>query len=525
MIIIAAAPPPKIALSDDEQRIFGFLMDIVSWNFGGNMPALRVAGGWTRDKLMGQESDDIDVAVEGMTGSQMKDAIDAYAAGYQSANGAAHPALGKHYVVRANPEKSKHLETVAVEVYGNKIDFVNLRSETYGDTRVPEMRMGTPEEDALRRDLTINSLYYNINSGQVEDLTSKGLDDLRTMTLRTPMDPKKTFMDDPLRMLRVLRFYSRYPNSALDPNIPGAMLDPEVREAYRTKVSPERAGPEIMKMMSGAKPAEALRVMFGTGLDKAVFDVDETRNLKDLRMDQRNKNHVYDLLEHTIRVVENMDALSRQENLPDETRTRLNLAALFHDYGKAHPDIGKPKASDPSQQTYHGHEEKSVEIADAILRRIGLGKDDRDFVSKIIDMHMRPHEDRWGPQAMGKFVRDTAIPGQDVPDMWRYVLLHGMADEMSKGTPDMEAGMSLKRQHVDQFREYLSRRPPVKPILDGRDIMAMFPTLRPETGFIKEVQQRLLAEQDAGNVLTKDQATTMLEGMRQDIETKYFQKN
>jgi hypothetical protein len=238
-------------------------------------------------------------------------------------------------------------------------------------------------------------------------------------------------------------------------------------------------------------------------------------------MDQRNKNHVHNLLEHTLRVVESMDSLARQENLPDEVRTRLNLAALFHDYGKAHPEIGKPKATDPTQYSYLGHEDKSVEIADAVLLRLGLGKDDREFVNKVIGMHMRPHVDKWGPSGIGKFVRETAIPGQDVPDMWRYIMLHGMADEMAKGTPEVGEELAKKRQHVDQFREYLSRTPPAKPLLNGLEIMSMFPGLRPESGFIKEVQRRLLEAQDAGTVAGKDQAAALVESFRQEIESKY----
>ena len=90
---------------------------------------------------------------------------------------------------------------------GVSIDLVNLRSEEYGeDSRVPEIKIGTPEQDALRRDLTINSLFYNINTKQVEDFTKMGLADLNKGTARTPLEPLKTFMDDPLRVLRTVRF-------------------------------------------------------------------------------------------------------------------------------------------------------------------------------------------------------------------------------------------------------------------------------------------------------------------------------
>ena len=110
-------------------------------------------------------------------------------------------------VIKSNNEKSKHLETAVIKVMDEFIDLVNLRSEEYGeDSRVPEIKIGTPEQDAYRRDLTINSLFYNINKGEVEDLTGRGLSDMKEAIARTPLDPFKTFTDDPLRVLRSIRF-------------------------------------------------------------------------------------------------------------------------------------------------------------------------------------------------------------------------------------------------------------------------------------------------------------------------------
>jgi tRNA nucleotidyltransferase/poly(A) polymerase len=514
-----AAQSAAIKPTSHEQQVFGFLLEVQKAM--GLPGSFRLAGGWVRDKLLGKESDDMDVALDGMTGANFEAAIAEYAKRYEETTGGPHPAVGKSYTVRANPDKSKHLETVAIEIYGQKVDFVNLRSETYGDTRVPEMRMGTPKDDALRRDLTINSLFYNVNTGQVEDHTGMGLDDLRTMTLRTPMDPKRTFMDDPLRILRVLRFYSRYQGASIAPGIREAMSDPEVQASYRGKVAPERAGPEITKMMGGDRPAEALRVMFDSGMDKAVFDVPETQALGDLRMDQRNKAHAHNLLEHTLRVVENMNQLSRQEGLDDDTRLKMNMAALFHDYGKAHPEIGKPKASDPTQYSYLGHEDKSAEISDSILRRIGVGKPERDFVNKVVSMHMRVHTDQWSKRTMGKFMRDLDIPGQSNPNLWKLVMLHGMADSMSKGTDDVQEEVDLKRGHIGQFEQFVNTPPPAKPLIGGTEMMAMFPGINPATKFIGFLKQRLLSEQDSGTITTPEQAKAFVEGLRPEVESQF----
>ena len=129
----------------------------------------------------------------------------------------------RYYVVKQNPKKSKHLETANVAILGYSIDFVNLRTESYSqDSRIPQVTFGTPQEgillyttilDSNRRDLTINSLYYNIHTNQIEDYSGKidknkigkGLQDLKNRVIRTPLDPYITFKDDPLRMLRCIR--------------------------------------------------------------------------------------------------------------------------------------------------------------------------------------------------------------------------------------------------------------------------------------------------------------------------------
>lgn len=123
---------------------------------------MRVAGGWVRDKLMGKESKDIDIALDDIYGEDYAKLICK-----KLYNGEV-----KYGVVKANSEKSKHLETATLKVHGIFIDLVNLRSETYTEeSRVPQIKIGTPEEDAYRRDLTINAMFYNINKGVVEDLT------------------------------------------------------------------------------------------------------------------------------------------------------------------------------------------------------------------------------------------------------------------------------------------------------------------------------------------------------------------
>lgn len=155
-----------------------------------------------------------------------------------------------YHVVQLNPEKSKHLETATMKLGKFDVDFVNLRSESYSeDSRIPSMKFGTPLEDALRRDLTINSLFYNINTQSVEDITGKGVQDLRDGVIRTPLPAMQTLMDDPLRAFRAVRFASRF-HFHIDPDLRDAIRHPDVLSKLQHKVSRERISQEVIQMLS-----------------------------------------------------------------------------------------------------------------------------------------------------------------------------------------------------------------------------------------------------------------------------------
>jgi len=516
----AANDVPSINCTPEEQKIFSIILHVAQkFNL---KTQFRVAGGWVRDRLLDKPSDDIDIALDNITGKQFYEYCSKYAQAFPNSG------IGKSYTVDQNIEKSKHLETVAIEIGGSKIDFVNLRSENYGsDSRVPTVEFGDPKTDAQRRDLTINAMFYNINTKQIEDYVG-GIKDLQSMVLRTPLNPKKTFMDDPLRMLRVFRFFSRYPNAHIEQSTLDAMKDPEVHEAYRRKVSPERAGPEILKMFGAERPAEAIRALFETGMDKAVFDVPETQNLHPLTMDQRNRHHKFNLLEHTLRVVKNLDKLMKQKGINKKDQVNMLMAAVFHDYGKAHPEIGKPKENDPGEYGYVGHEDESAKIADSIMKRIGIGEADRKFVTTIITNHMRPHTDSWTNKSIGKFMRDTQIQGQDRDDIWEFVMMHAQADTMAKSEEGDQTDFDLKERHINEMRDYRNRPQPIqmKPIVDGFTLQKMFPNLSPKppkgkASFIKYIQEKLMEEQFAGNITDQQQALAFVESIRAEVEAMY----
>jgi tRNA nucleotidyltransferase (CCA-adding enzyme) len=246
----------KIPLTAQEQRLRSLLLDVAQFideakQIQENIE-LRWAGGWVRDKLLGVPSHDIDTAINSMTGlafcEQMKKYVD------NPENVKKHLLkkgdLGNLHTIAANPEKSKHLETTTIKILGFDVDFVNLRKETYTqDSRNPQMEFGTAVEDAVRRDATINALFYNLHSDQVEDFCG-GLADLDMKTIKTPLEPLTTFTDDPLRVLRLVRFASRL-QFKIDPETEASMTNPAVNDALKVKISRERVGVEVEKMLKG----------------------------------------------------------------------------------------------------------------------------------------------------------------------------------------------------------------------------------------------------------------------------------
>ncbi|KAF2482960.1 hypothetical protein BDY17DRAFT_138728 [Neohortaea acidophila] len=247
---------------------------------------LRFTGGWVRDKLLGVPSHDIDVAINKMTGYQFglkmkeyleipgnpeKYGLEGVSKSDKAGTTDKSKTVGGLHKIEANPEKSKHLETVTTKILGLDIDLVNLRKETYTDeSRNPAMEFGTPEEDALRRDATVNAMFYNLNTESVEDFTGRGKEDLKAQILRTPLEPYQTFKDDPLRVLRLIRFASRL-GYRIDPAAMEAMKDNDIKDALRRKISRERVGVEMEKSLRGPDPHEALRLVFDLGLYETIF--------------------------------------------------------------------------------------------------------------------------------------------------------------------------------------------------------------------------------------------------------------
>ncbi|OEU10534.1 PolyA_pol-domain-containing protein, partial [Fragilariopsis cylindrus CCMP1102] len=301
---------PYINLSPEERELFRLIRK--ARDESGLSTTMRVAGGWVRDKLLAtpeftrtygkvigdgkknkkknnknsinsknastagsmqrfqqHEPVDIDIALDDMLGREFAELLNECL----SKMGEKTHGVG---VVLKNPEKSKHLETATMKVGTFWIDFVNLRAEEYTqDSRIPDlMRIGTPSEDAFRRDLTINSLFYNVNNGQVEDWTGRGFEDLRRCVVSTPLAPLTTLLDDPLRTLRSVRFAARL-RFTMDDALVEAAMDDRVRKALAEKVSRERIGCEVDLMLRSPDPVGAMRLLINLNLARTVFPIEK----------------------------------------------------------------------------------------------------------------------------------------------------------------------------------------------------------------------------------------------------------
>eukprot|EP00457_Paulinella_chromatophora_P004229 gb/GEZN01004239.1/.p1 GENE.gb/GEZN01004239.1/~~gb/GEZN01004239.1/.p1 ORF type:complete len:574 (-),score=62.10 gb/GEZN01004239.1/:138-1859(-) len=244
-----------------EKKIFHFLVGAVQ-RFKLKDTELRVAGGWVRDKLWGKSGSDIDIAIKNMSGIDYARYLKKYADELK---------IGARFgIIRSNPAKSKHLETVTATVFQTNIDLCHLRSDEYSrQSRIPTaVVMGTPLADAKRRDYTVNSLFYNLHTFQVEDWVGTGLQDLALGILRTPNDPNVTFDDDPLRVLRGLKFVSRF-GLYFEEGTLTAAKDPSIAQKLAQKVSVERILLELEGMFFGRFPVEAMQLLGDFGGQQA----------------------------------------------------------------------------------------------------------------------------------------------------------------------------------------------------------------------------------------------------------------
>ncbi|AEO55171.1 hypothetical protein MYCTH_2298716 [Thermothelomyces thermophilus ATCC 42464] len=432
---------------------------------------LRWAGGWVRDKLLGTESHDIDTAINAMTGEAFVDGLRAYCdePDRRERHGLRAEDVGRLHTVPRNPDKSKHLATSTIRLCGLDVDFVNLRRETYTEeSRNPTVEFGTAEEDALRRDATVNALFYNLHTGQVEDLVG-GLADLGHRLIRTPMDPLQTFLDDPLRVLRLVRFASRL-GFRIDPAAEEVMADERVLGMLKVKISRERIGVELEKMLKGKRPVEALRLIDRLGLYHAVFTDPERADMPkpetaswksayeclDFLEVNKTPGSIYDLLvtsEEARYYGWALATLTPWEQLPDDPPLSSGKPALPLPTQAAREGFKAPNKLSDVITAAHRHRPAILRLRDIVRdRREGLDERDR----------------------FGMAIRDWDSRGGN----WRLQVLFAiLVDLAERVAPAGEKGGSASRDDVlaewQRFLDHLveldvMNAPSIKRLVDGK---------------------------------------------------------
>ena len=312
-----------------------------------------VVGGYVRDHYLRRPSTDIDVVVVG-SGIALAEA------------------LGRELHTKVSVFKT--FGTAMVRAGGVEVEFVGARRESYTrDSRKPEVEPGTLEDDQRRRDFTINAMAWSLNEATFGELVDPfdGMSDLEECIIRTPCDPDITFSDDPLRMMRAVRFAAQL-GFAIEP----ATFDAIGRNAERIRiVSRERIIVEMNKIVLSPVPSIGFELLEMTGLLERIFP--ELHNLRGV--ERRGKHAHKDNFVHTLKVLDNV--ARRSDDL------WLRWAALLH-------DIAKPlcKAYDPRVGwTFHGHETLGSKMVPGIFRKLKLPLNEHmKFVQKLVFLHLRP---------------------------------------------------------------------------------------------------------------------------------------
>lgn len=417
-----------------------------------------VIGGYVRDCFLGRSSDDIDVVVEG-SGVDFANKV---AARLEEIEYSQYKTRHK-----INVSEFKTYGTAMIKYRGLELEFVGARKESYRkESRNPIVENGSLTDDQLRRDFTINAMAFSLCKEDFGALVDPfgGLSDLERGIIRTPQDPDITFSDDPLRMLRAVRFATKLSTPQLQ-----FCITPECMEAMRRNrnrlqiLTRERIAEELNKMLVVPKPSKAFRLMDEAGLLELILP--SLTALKGVNV-MEGKGHK-DNFDHTLQVLDNVAELE-MESRP-EPNVWLRWAALLHDVGKA-----RTRRYDPSVGwTFHGHEVVGGRMVPKIFSSLKLPLNEKmEYVKKLVELHLRPIA------LVTEEVTDSAVrrllfeAGDDIDDL--MILCHG--DITSKNLRKVErlhANFELVQRKLVEVEEKDAIRNFKNPI-DGDYIMKLF---------------------------------------------------
>jgi poly(A) polymerase len=417
-----------------------------------------IVGGYVRDLLLNRPSKDIDIVVVG-------DGIE----------------LAKKFAAQANEVSDfayfKTFGTAMVKTMGWEVEFVGARKESYSpDSRKPSVTIGSIKDDQNRRDFTINALAVSLmprNYGELIDPFG-GLADLENKRIRTPLDPDITFSDDPLRMMRGIRF-----STQLGFEILPETFDAIKRNANRIKIiSTERINDELNKILLSPKPSIGFNLLFDTGLLEIIFPELAAMHGVSVQEGKAHKDNFY----HTLMVVDNLSSES------DDLWTRW--AALLHDIGK--PSTKRFVAKEGGW-TFHGHEDKGARMVPKIFGKLKLPLNEKmKRVQKLVALHHRPKvlaEEGVTDSAIRRLVVDA---GDELDDLFTIC----RADITTQNKFKLERYLKNLEQ-VRQLVEDVTERDRLRnwqPPIDGEHIMKAF-GIGPskEIGLIKaEIREAIL---------------------------------
>jgi len=435
-----------------------------------------IAGGYVRDELLGGDPKDIDLTVNAKDGGiKFAEWLTKKLGIYKSGT---NPVVFKRFGTAQF--RLRGIKHNGIDLSSLEIESVMTRKEKYTKgSRKPEVSGGSLKDDVERRDFTVNSLLKDLSTGEILDLTGMGKSDIKKGIVRTPLDPDIIFDEDPLRMLRAIRFTVKY-NWLL----PMFMIKALKRNASKLKnISTERISDEFNKMMVTGSPDKAIRLLQMTGLNKFVApELDVLRGLG------QNKYHDKDVMKHTLAVL---------KTVPPKLTTRLS--ALFHDIGKA-----TTKNVIDNEVHFYQHEDVSAEMAKTIMTRLKYPNDIIKKVYTSIKNHMRTKQ--YGKDA--ETVTDKTIRKlkSDLGDHLEDTLDLIHADNMSHApSHNMPLQVSKLRNRLKDLD-----KEPMKPVLpiDGNVIMKVL-KIKPSIT-VKHLLNKVKEAWFGNPSLTKKQAINII---------------